>query len=62
MTSPTAAFAGGEPEKPRVRKPADGERFSFWHLMSEGKEEQKRAPDLERCARIPWGEAGHPER
>lgn len=44
----------GKPVKCRYHEPYDGKHFSFWHLMSEGKEEQERTPDLERCARIPW--------
>ena len=27
---------------------------SFWHLTSEGPDEQTRTPDLERCERLPW--------
>jgi hypothetical protein len=44
----------GKPVKCRYHEPYDGKHFSFWHLMSEGKEEDERIPDLERCARIPW--------
>lgn len=44
----------GKPVKCRYHEPYAGKHFSFWHLMSEGKEEVDRTPDLERCARIPW--------
>ena len=43
-----------KPVRCRYHEPCDGKHYSFWHLMSEGKEEQARTPDLERCARIPW--------
>ncbi|MDH4203631.1 MAG: hypothetical protein OEV87_12170 [Phycisphaerae bacterium] len=32
----------------------DGKGFGFWHCISEGKEEDERTPDLERCKRIKW--------
>jgi len=44
----------GLPVKCRYHPPYDNKHFSFWHLMSEGKAEDERTPDLERCARIPW--------
>ncbi len=28
--------------------------FTFWHITSEGKEEEKRIPDIRRCERIRW--------
>ena len=28
--------------------------YSFWHVTSEGKEEEHRTPDLRRCERIRW--------
>lgn len=31
-----------------------GKPFNFWHLISEGSEEDERTPDLDRCARISW--------
>ena len=40
----------GKPVKCRYHEPYDGKHYSFWHLMSQGKEEQERTPDLERCA------------
>jgi hypothetical protein len=30
---------------------------TFWHLISDGKREDDRLPDLERCARIAWPRA-----
>jgi len=32
----------------------DGKEATFWHLISEGKEESDRLPDLRRCERIRW--------
>ena len=32
----------------------DGKEVTFWHITSEGKEEDKRVPDLRRCERIRW--------
>ncbi len=32
----------------------DGKEATFWHLISEGKEEADRLPDLRRCERIRW--------
>jgi len=32
----------------------DGKEATFWHLISEGKEESDRVPDLRRCERIRW--------
>ncbi|MBC8414103.1 hypothetical protein H8E50_10610 [bacterium] len=31
-----------------------GKEATFWHLISEGKEEAERTPDLRRCERIRW--------
>ncbi len=37
------------------RHPASkGKECTFWHCISEGKEEGKRVPDLRRCERIRW--------
>lgn len=33
---------------------AQGKPFNFWHVISEGDQEDERTPDLERCARISW--------
>lgn len=32
----------------------DGKSATFWHLISAGKIEQDRTPDLRRCERIAW--------
>ncbi len=32
----------------------DGKEATFWHITSEGKQEDKRVPDLRRCERIRW--------
>lgn len=32
----------------------DGKEATFWHLVSEGKVEEERLPDLRRCERIGW--------
>jgi hypothetical protein len=39
----------------RKRKPLEqGKEATFWHLISEGKTEEDRLPDLRRCERIRW--------
>jgi hypothetical protein len=52
----------GLPVKCRYHPPYNGKHSSFWHLMSEGKVEDERTPDLERCARISWISMGYSER
>jgi hypothetical protein len=32
----------------------DGKEATFWHIISEGKAENDRTPDLKRCERIRW--------
>lgn len=32
----------------------DGKEYTFWHLISEGKDEQNRLPVIERMERIRW--------
>ena len=32
----------------------DGKEATFWHLISEGKTEDERVPNLHRCERIRW--------
>ena len=32
----------------------EGREATFWHIVTEGKEEDKRVPDLRRCERIRW--------
>lgn len=31
-----------------------GKSATFWHIVSEGKQEDERLPDLRRCERIRW--------
>lgn len=31
-----------------------GKEATFWHMISEGKEEEERIPDFRRCERIRW--------
>ena len=39
----------------RKRRPFEqGKEATFWHLISEGKTEEERLPDLRRCERIRW--------
>ncbi len=33
---------------------SNGKEFTFWHLISEGKVEEERTPDIRRCERIKW--------
>jgi hypothetical protein len=33
---------------------SQGKEATFWHLISEGTEEDKRTPDIRRCERIRW--------
>ena len=44
----------GKPVQCRYHPPYAGKHAAFWHLLSEGKTEGDRTPDLERCARVPW--------
>lgn len=32
----------------------DGKEYTFWHIISEGKDEQNRTPDIKRMERIRW--------
>ena len=32
----------------------DGKEGTFWHMTSEGQDEENRLPDLRRCERIRW--------
>lgn len=32
----------------------EGKSATFWHMISEGKEEAQRTPDFRRCERIAW--------
>jgi len=46
-------------------KRVQGKEATFWHIISEGKDEDERTPDFERCKRIRWSRAiiekGEPE-
>lgn len=33
---------------------SDGKEATFWHITTEGKDEENRLPDLRRCERIRW--------
>jgi hypothetical protein len=33
---------------------SQGKEATFWHLISEGKNEEERTPDMRRCERIRW--------
>jgi len=38
----------------RYSPASKGKHFAFWHLISEGADEEERIPDLRRCERVPW--------
>lgn len=38
----------------QYRPESKGKHYSFWHLISEGDDEENRTPDLQRCERIEW--------
>lgn len=44
----------GRPVKIRWNPATFGKPFNFWHVVSEGKDENERLPDIERCSRIAW--------
>ncbi len=44
----------GLPVKSQYRPESKGKGFSFWHLISEGPNEDDRTPDLRRCERLRW--------
>lgn len=44
----------GKPIRARFNPETNGKGFSFWHVISEGDEENERVPDLRRCERIRW--------
>lgn len=44
----------GLPVRARYQPAYGNKGFSFWHLISEGKEEEERTPDPRRCERIEW--------
>ena len=44
----------GFPIKSQYRPETNGKGFSFWHLISEGDNEEERTPCPRRCERIRW--------
>ena len=44
----------GLPVKCQFRPETHGKHFAFWHMMQEGKIEDDRTIDLERCCRVLW--------
>lgn len=38
----------------RYNPATNNKHFSFWHVISEGKVEVDRLPDLQRCSRVGW--------
>ena len=42
------------PLQTRYRPETDGKGYGFWHVISNGKEEEERDIDLRRCERLPW--------
>lgn len=44
----------GLPIRCQFRPITKGKHFAFWHVISEGREEDDRTPDLRRCERIKW--------
>jgi hypothetical protein len=44
----------GEPVRLKRHPVVLGKEATFWHLISEGKTEEERIPDLRRCERIRW--------
>jgi hypothetical protein len=40
--------------KCQYRPSTKNKHFGFWHLISEGRDEAERIPDLRRCERIRW--------
>ena len=44
----------GLPVRSQRRPDYKEKHYTFWHLTSEGKVEDKRTPDLRRCERLHW--------
>jgi hypothetical protein len=44
----------GQDVNRKVTPVEQGKEASFWHLISEGRVEEERTPDLRRCERIRW--------
>lgn len=45
---------GGVPVRSRFEPSTKNKGYSFWHLISEGEQEEERIPDPRRCERIRW--------
>jgi hypothetical protein len=53
--APKPEFRGKPVSVPwRPGNASDGKSGTFWHLVSEGKEENDRTPDFRRCERLQW--------
>jgi hypothetical protein len=48
---------GGKPVKLKAGAPLAGKHYTFWHLISEGPQEDEQVPDPRRCERIRWPRA-----
>jgi hypothetical protein len=44
----------GLPIRCQFRPVTKGKHFAFWHIISEGPDEEDRTPDFSRCERIGW--------
>ena len=42
------------PIRTRFKPMTDGKGFGFWHIISDGEEEDERVPDMRRCECLPW--------
>jgi len=42
------------PIKTRFKPITEGKGFGFWHIISDGEEEDDRVPDMRRCESLPW--------
>lgn len=52
LSKPTWAL--GKPVHLKKHPEYDGKSATFWHMISEGSDEQERTPDIRRCERIAW--------
>lgn len=50
----TVRHLKGKPIRARFNPETQGKGFSFWHVISEGDDEDERLPDPRRCERIRW--------
>ncbi|RLA80404.1 MAG: oxidoreductase [Epsilonproteobacteria bacterium] len=42
------------PIRTRFKPMTDGKGYGFWHIISDGEEEDERDIDFRRCERLPW--------